>query len=1202
MSKHTSSSWLETSCTDKCKYKEHGKNITSVITKNSNISDYQLACYINSICKNYAQVVDDEGRNALHMAASCGRRDLCYWLVKVGQADINSKDQESGYTALHRSIFYGHISNAVSLIQMGAQVQVMDKEDLQPIDHAMKDRLVKEFSVHNPCQVYAWGTNYNYTLGIGNHHSRQHPELLDFFRKNNTSIKQVAIDKFHSVFVSSTGRAWACGHGQGGRLGVDSEQMVLTPQRIRIPVELVMSASVGRNHTILLMESGAVWTCGSNDHHVLGHSPPPPALHSPRPIQPRHLKAAGSMVTGVAAARFHSVFWSESAILTCGLHGGQLGHPQFLERTVVIPKQVMGISLGQKHKIVDVAVSVGATAVIVNKGDIWVLHNYQVRRIASRMLDAVKVSVFGGELNADVDPKLSAKGGEELKVMVLNSLGNIFLWQESFPTLTRCIYPLKRSLTFTGISLCRSCALLTTADGEGYLARVKPKLKKKVAVSIPKSENTPFNRFIETLDSHHISINRVPHIHRAVHISADPKGQNFIVIQENPKVNLTDIPIVGDSEFPKQLAALLNDAHEDDSLHDILIESDRYSVAAHHLILAMVSEEFANMSRSGTVRTVTLEGVDREVLLQVLTFAYTHDCDIIHPGPFQTNLFKGDIVKAALDLAKLWKISTLIKCLHLLKYEEGSIKLKEEGNSVQQVLGERLPFERLMLANLHDVSIASSDGASFRAHKCVLAARLDYFNSMFTGGWVEAEATTNLSLPIPQTILREVLDFLYKDEAVTLIESQDVDYISSVLVVADQLFITRLKQICEVALSGNISLRNAAYLLQLAITYNADQLKCCCMQFISLNLAAVLETRILDILDNSTLEELSRYYRNMIPAMCKRIITPFTTDVSEDDIVDIANSCGVTWLDSEELTNDDELIITKLNKSNPTPTGGKKKVFRNRKSSESQRKRIESVSSNSDLDCSLDTSSEKVVFEDLVELDQKNKKEEWVTVDKAQKTVQNRLKALVTAAHIQPTQEAYIRLVPPSLNSSIAPSTSPSINPHPVIQDNRQFPELSSTPPKMGSSPKSSYIEIKRSPAVKLSQKQRKKLLADGGMKEPEPEPEPVRTPWATINNNIDCSLADIMRSARTVGSPPTRGPDQGFVKFADIMAEEIQQRDNLCKMKSKSLQLTQIEDKAMEELRVFYNAAHIYEERITVERVLSANIAKPIWITSRHQ
>uniref|UniRef100_A0A1B6MEM7 BTB domain-containing protein n=1 Tax=Graphocephala atropunctata TaxID=36148 RepID=A0A1B6MEM7_9HEMI len=1196
MSKHTSSSGLESSCTEKCKYKDHGRNITSVITKTS-ISDYQLACYLNSFCKNHAQVVDHEGRNALHIAASCGRRDLCYWLVKAGQADLNSKDQESGYTPLHRSIFYGHINNAVSFIQMGAQMQVMDKEDLQASDHAMKDRLVREFSAHNPCQVYAWGTNHNYTLGTGNQHSRQHPELLDLFRKNNTSIKQVAIDKFHSVFVSSAGQVWACGHGQGGRLGVDSEQMVLTPQRVRTAAEQVVSASVGRNHTILLMESGAVWTCGSNDHHVLGHSPPPPALHTPRPIHPRNLKSAGSVVTGVVAARFHSVFWSESAILTCGLHGGQLGHPQLPERTVISPKQVMGLNLGQKHKIVDVAASVGATAIIANKGDIWVLHNYQVRRIASKILDAVKLSVFGGELNAEADQKLSAKGGEELKVMVLNSSGNVLLWQESFPTLTRCIYPLKRSLTFTGMTLCRSCALLITVDGEAYLAQVKPKPRKKVTATIPKSEDMSFNRFIETLECHHMTINRLPHIHRAVHISADPKGQNFIVIQENPKVNLTDIPMIGETEFPQQMATLLTDAHEEDSLHDIWIESDKCSVAAHHMVLARVSEEFANLSRSCSIRKVKLEGADWEILHQVLTFAYTHDCDIIHPGPFQTNLFKGDVIKAALDIAKTWKMQTLMKCLHLLKYDGGLILLKEEGSSIHQVLGERPQMERSMLASLYDVTIASSDGASFRAHKCVLAARLDYFNSMFTGGWVEADATTNLSLPIPQTILHEVLDFLYKDEAPSLAESQDVDYISSVLVVADQLFISRLKQICEVALSGNLSLRNAAYLLQLAITYNADQLKSCCMQFICLNLTAILETRVLEILDNSTLEDLSRYYRNMIPAMCKRIITPFTTNVTEDDINEIASSYPVTWLDSEELTSGVELITAKLNRSNPMPTPGKRKVTRNRKSSESQRKRIESVSSNSDLDCSVDTSKEKVDFDDLVELDPKSKKEEWVTIDKAQKTIQNRLKVLVTAALVQPSQETYTPLVP------LPPThTTPSAHPHPAIQDNKQFPQLSSTPPKPGSSPLSSYIEIKRSPAVKLSQKQRKKLLADGGVQS---VPEPVvvvRTPWATINNNVDCSLADIMKNAQTVGSPPTSGPVQELVKFADIMAEEIQQRDNLSKMKSKSLQLTQIEDKAMEELRVFYNAAHIYEERITVERVLSANIAKPIWITSRHQ
>lgn len=74
---------------------------------------------------------------------------------------------------------------------MGAQVQTVDKDDYLPSDHAMKDRLIPNLSVHNPCQVYAWGTNNNYTLGTGNQQSRSQPELLDFFRKNNISINQV---------------------------------------------------------------------------------------------------------------------------------------------------------------------------------------------------------------------------------------------------------------------------------------------------------------------------------------------------------------------------------------------------------------------------------------------------------------------------------------------------------------------------------------------------------------------------------------------------------------------------------------------------------------------------------------------------------------------------------------------------------------------------------------------------------------------------------------------------------------------------------------------------------------------------------------------------------------------------------------------------------------------------------------------------
>lgn len=67
-----------------------------------------------------------------------------------------------------------------------------------------------------------------------------------------------------------------------------------------------------------------------------------------------------------------------------------------------------------------------------------------------------------------------------------------------------------------------------------------------------------------------------------------------------------------------------------------------------------------------------------------------------------------------------------------------------EGNleDVQKARGERPRLERSMLPSLHDVVVCSSDGATFKAHKCLLSARLDYFNSMFTGGWIEVFYST----------------------------------------------------------------------------------------------------------------------------------------------------------------------------------------------------------------------------------------------------------------------------------------------------------------------------------------------------------------------------------------------------------------------------------------------------------------------------
>lgn len=108
-------------CTIYCKSVQHGDVITAALSKRS-ISDFDLCAFLNYTCMRCESVRDSAGRTALHVAASCGRIEVVKWLISSRHADIEAKDRESGYTALHRSIFYGKINVAVELIKLGKKV------------------------------------------------------------------------------------------------------------------------------------------------------------------------------------------------------------------------------------------------------------------------------------------------------------------------------------------------------------------------------------------------------------------------------------------------------------------------------------------------------------------------------------------------------------------------------------------------------------------------------------------------------------------------------------------------------------------------------------------------------------------------------------------------------------------------------------------------------------------------------------------------------------------------------------------------------------------------------------------------------------------------------------------------------------------------------------------------------------------------
>nr|CAI5845108.1 unnamed protein product [Callosobruchus analis] len=252
----------EQECTNQCRSSQHGDIITATLTKRG-VSDSDLCSFLTYTCCRCESVVDSDGRTALHVAASCGRLGLVRWLVKCCHADINSKDTESGYTPLHRSIFYGKINVTVELMKLGASITVLDNDSLTMLEHAMKDGLKPDRSVMVG-ELYCWGSNTNNLLGP--QQARYTPDMLDIFHKEyaGEQVQQICVDQFHTVIITSSGKAFSCGHGQGGRLGLGDEKSVVLPHNIvfhsnqKGETISCNQAAISRDHSIFLCSDGNV--------------------------------------------------------------------------------------------------------------------------------------------------------------------------------------------------------------------------------------------------------------------------------------------------------------------------------------------------------------------------------------------------------------------------------------------------------------------------------------------------------------------------------------------------------------------------------------------------------------------------------------------------------------------------------------------------------------------------------------------------------------------------------------------------------------------------------------------------------------------------------------------------------------------------------------------------------------------------------
>lgn len=981
---------LEPECTAKCRSLQHATDVISVVTRGS---ESQIKAFLATFCWNATTLKDNFGRNVFHIAASCGKKVVLDWLLERRGADPHVKDKESGWTPMHRSIFHGHIDCAMSLLKQGGNLCVHDKEGLSPLDLVMKDRPAHiTFKSSDLTELYTWGNNINFTLGHGGHQSKHHPELVDLFPRTGVYIKQVVLCKFHSVFLSQKGQVYTCGHGQGGRLGHGDEQTYMVPKLVEgLTGHKCFQVAAAKDHTVVLTEDGLVYSFGINTFHQLGILPPPSNCSVPKQVVAKNLK--GRSVVGVAAGRFHTVLWTREAIYTMGLNGGQLGYlldPNG-EKCVTSPRQVSALH----HKDISislVAASDGATVCVSERGDVYLLTDYQCKKLASRQLNLKKILVSGGFLEHKSDPQhLKENGGQKVCILALDQAGRVFCWRSTSSTIKQCRWVYGRQVFMSDIALNKNELLFVTHDGEGFSGKWHGEAKAVTESKdvTPAPQNSLCDSFghcdVNTMYER-IRIERLSYVHRAVSVTTDPNGCNFAVLQSDPKTNLIEIPAVSPSTFAEEFGNFFNEIDEMDRIHDVTFQLGTRMFSVHKYILAMRSDFFrklflSNDSTDYDHQTLDIyqksedavgcdlfvvEKVNPELFTYLLQYIYTDSCDLLTTGykpkiiqrdkttahqdslisdlqkvsfledyhgksayeVFRSSQVQADNerqkgkhkttkkgkgvveeanpVKMLQGIAKKFGLGSLNSRLEGVRYENGKIKV------VNKKSGNRPKLNQNKCAFLYDITLNSQDGKAFQCHKCVLCARLEYFHSMLSSTWIEASCSAALEMPIHSDILRVILDYIYTDDAVFVKESQNVEFICNVLVVADQLLVTRLKEICEVAIAEKLTLKNAAELLEFAAMYNAEQLKLSCLQFICLNLAAMLEARTLDVLSDDVLKELCVAYRKMIPAMERRIITPYI-DGPDIGYLDTEATENFVFLKEEEITDQtsQELLLRK---------------------------------------------------------------------------------------------------------------------------------------------------------------------------------------------------------------------------------------------------------------------------------------------------
>ena len=452
---------------------------------------------LSSITLNRASINwrDSHGVTLLHYIASLtadNTADFAIALLQQPLLDLYIQDEESGWTALHRALYFGNVTIARALMNRdiqevfehsiagiphdaGGLIKIKDREGNSPFDvygasvisrnirhrseipllgggqddedndvaHGVTgdddsddgdNRAKVQANSINGDEIFAFGSNKNFTLGFGDEDDRQYPERIHLKRpehllrrlyreyqaqsgqhgKPRSSereqspcsnqrlpaavqyrpivIQDVQLSKLHSAILTTDPEAnlYMCGFGSGGRLGTGDETTRFGFINVHgggLIGKKIVQIGLGQNHSIAISSEGEAFTWGSNAFGQLGYASSVSTVKDEDPVQLLPKQVFGPLkrevVTGATASRIHSVVHNGGSLYTFGKNEGQLGLVDSDARSLAVqntPRKVAASLFPASIALVSAIDR--ATVCLLENHDVWVFSNYGYTKLS----------------------------------------------------------------------------------------------------------------------------------------------------------------------------------------------------------------------------------------------------------------------------------------------------------------------------------------------------------------------------------------------------------------------------------------------------------------------------------------------------------------------------------------------------------------------------------------------------------------------------------------------------------------------------------------------------------------------------------------------------------------------------------------------------------------------------------------------------